>query len=93
LATPIWAREKRRQGAFFVGRSRLQFAQPAVPTCRSPRRWGMDDSDFLKLLTLIHDEMLEVVKEQHPSHEQFAAWLLGQIEGRLRMRIGTVKTS
>ena len=53
---------------------------------------GMDDSEFLKLLTHIHDEMLEVVKEQHPSHEQFAAWLLGQIEGRLRMRIGTVKT-
>jgi len=53
----------------------------------------MDDSDFLKLLNLIHDEMLEVVKEQHPSHEQFAAWLLGQIEGRLRMRIGTVKTT
>jgi hypothetical protein len=60
--------------------------------CRSPRRWGMDDSEFLQLLTHIHDEMLELVKEQHPSHEQFAAWLLGQIEGRLRMRIGTVKT-
>src|SRR3982074_1982983 len=57
-----------------------------------PRRWGMDDSEFLKLLTHIHDEMLEVVKEQHPSHEQFAAWLLRQIEGRLRMRIRTVKT-
>jgi hypothetical protein len=53
----------------------------------------LDDSEFLKLLTLIHDEMLELVKEQHPSHEQFAAWLLGQIEGRLRMRIGTVKTT
>ncbi len=53
---------------------------------------GLDDSEFLKLLTHIHDEMLEVVKEQHPTHEQFAAWLLGQIEGRLRMRIGTVKT-
>ena len=53
---------------------------------------GIDDSEFLKLLTHIHDEMLEVVKEQHPTHEQFAAWLLGQIEGRLRMRIGTVKT-
>lgn len=52
----------------------------------------IDDSEFLKLLTHIHDEMLEVVKEQHPTHEQFAAWLLGQIEGRLRMRIGTVKT-
>jgi hypothetical protein len=57
------------------------------------RRWGMDDSEFLKLLTHIHDEMLELVKEQHPSHEQFAAWMLGQIEGRLRMRIGTVKTT
>jgi hypothetical protein len=52
----------------------------------------IDDSEFLKLLTHIHDEMLDVVKEQHPTHEQFAAWLLGQIEGRLRMRIGTVKT-
>jgi hypothetical protein len=52
----------------------------------------VDDSEFLKLLTHIHDEMLELVKEQYPSHEQFAAWLLGQIEGRLRMRIGTVKT-
>ena len=48
----------------------------------------MDDSEFLNLLTHIHDEVLE----QHPAHEQFAAWLLGQIEGRLRMRIGTVKT-
>ena len=48
----------------------------------------MDDAEFLKLLTHIHDEMLEQVKDQHPSHEQFAAWLLGQIEGRLRMRIG-----
>lgn len=57
------------------------------------RRWAMNDSDFFKLLTHIHDEMLELVKEQHPSHEQFAAWLLGQIEGRLRMRIGTVKTT
>jgi len=56
------------------------------------RRWGMDDSEFLNLLTRIHDEVLETVKEQHPTHEQFAAWLLGQIEGRLRMRIGTVKT-
>ena len=53
---------------------------------------ALDDSEFLKLLTHIHDEMLELVKEKHPSHEQFAAWLLGQIEGRLRMRIGTVKT-
>jgi hypothetical protein len=52
----------------------------------------LDDSEFLKLLTHIHDEMLEQVKQQHPAHEQFAAWLLGQIEGRLRMRIGTVKT-
>ena len=51
----------------------------------------IDDSEFLKLLTHIHDEMLDVVKEQHPTHEQFAAWLFGQIEGRLRMRIGTVK--
>jgi len=52
----------------------------------------MDESEFLNLLTRIHDEVLEVVKEQHPTHEQFAAWLLGQIEGRLRMRIGTIKT-
>jgi len=52
----------------------------------------MDDSEFLNLLTRIHDEVLDVVKEQYPTHEQFAAWLLGQIEGRLRMRIGTVKT-
>ncbi|HET9849378.1 MAG TPA: hypothetical protein VFR68_12595 [Candidatus Dormibacteraeota bacterium] len=52
----------------------------------------MNESEVFKLLTHIHDEMLELVKEQHPSHEQFAAWLLGQIEGRLRMRIGTVKT-
>jgi hypothetical protein len=60
---------------------------------RSVKEVGsMDDSEFLKLLTHIHDEMLDVVKEQHPTHEQFAAWLLGQIEGRLRMRIGTVKT-
>jgi hypothetical protein len=59
------------------------------------RRGGaeMDEAEFLKLLTHIHDEMLERVKEQHPAHEQFAAWLLGQIEGRLRMRIGTVKTT
>ena len=52
----------------------------------------MDDSEFLNLLTRIHDEVLEVVKEQPPTHEQFAAWLLRQIEGRLRMRIGTIKT-
>ena len=52
----------------------------------------MDDSEFLNLFTRIHDEGLDVDKEQHPTHEQFAAWLLGQIEGRLRMRIGTVKT-
>jgi len=65
--------------------------QPAAAITPPGRRWGMDDSEFLKLLTHIHDEMLELVKEQHPSHEQFAAWLLGQIEGRLRMRIGTVK--
>ena len=67
-------------------------SRPPRAPCRRPRRWAIDDSEFLKLLTHIHDEMLEVVKEQHPSHEQFAAWLLGQIEGRLRMRIGTVKT-
>ena len=60
---------------------------------RSARRPVLDEAEFLKLLTHIHDEMLERVKEQHPSHEQFAAWLLGQIEGRLRMRIGTVKTT
>ncbi len=51
----------------------------------------MDESQFLNMLTHIHDEMLEVVKERHPAHEQFAAWLLGQIEGRVRMRIGTAK--
>ncbi len=51
----------------------------------------MDESQFLNMLTHIHDEMLEVVKERHPTHEQFAAWLLGQIEGRVRMRIGTAK--
>ncbi len=51
----------------------------------------MDDSEFLTMLTRIHDEVLEAVKEQHPAHEQFAAWLLGQIESRVRMRIGTAK--
>ncbi len=51
----------------------------------------MNDSEFLKIVTHIHDEMLVLVKDQHPAHEQFAAWLLGQVEGRLRMRIGTVK--
>jgi len=52
----------------------------------------MDDSEFLTMLTRIHDEVLQTVKEQHPAHEQFAAWLLGQIEGRVRMRIGTMKS-
>lgn len=55
------------------------------------RRWAMDDGAFINMLTQIHDEVLEMVKEQHPTHEQFAAWLLGQIEGRVRMRIGTMK--
>src|SRR5207237_8143995 len=65
--------------------------QPAALIMWPTRRWGMDDSEFLKLLTHIHDEMLELVKEQHPSHDQFAAWLPAQTERRLRMRIGTVK--
>jgi hypothetical protein len=68
-------------------------ASRALRTSRSFRSARMDEAEFLKLLTHIHDEMLERVKEQYPSHEQFAAWLLGQIEGRLRMRIGTVKTT
>jgi hypothetical protein len=51
----------------------------------------MDEGAFINMLTQIHDEVLEMVKEQHPTHEQFAAWLLGQIEGRVRMRIGTLK--
>src|SRR5207237_9943603 len=60
--------------------------QPAALIMWPTRRWGMDDSEFLKLLTHIHDEMLELVKEQHPSHEQIADWLLGQIEGHVRTR-------
>ncbi len=51
----------------------------------------MDESAFLTMLTRIHDELLEDVKQKHPAHEQFAAWLLGQVEGRVRMRIGTLK--
>ncbi len=77
--------------AFSFARGRLSFGQPCT-AATVEEVGGLDDSEFLKLLTHIHDEMLEVVKEQHPTHEQFAAWLLGQIEGRLRMRIGTVKT-
>jgi hypothetical protein len=68
-------------------------APAETPRITGRQETRMDDAEFLKLLTHIHDEMLERVKEQHPSHEQFAAWLLGQIEGRLRMRIGTVKTT
>jgi len=75
-----------------MGEGRLQFPQPAASELPAARRREMDDSEFLNLLTRIHDEVLETVKEQHPTHEQFASWLLGQIEGRLRMRIGTVKT-
>ena len=67
-------------------------ASRARPTLTGQQEVGVNESEVFKLLTHIHDEMLELVKEQHPSHEQFAAWLLGQIEGRLRMRIGTVKT-
>ena len=82
-----------RRLLFYLANDVYNGAKPAAPNIPVIRRWGMDDSEFLKLLTHIHDEMLELVKEQHPSHEQFAAWLLGQIEGRLRMRIGTVKTT